>query len=358
MIEKDVNQFCANQGSSTRFRFIVADNHETASVAVQNTILFSEMNISVVIGHPWQSQCCASISYADHHGMILFSPSAPGSACIMPGENYLRLAPEDKFEYRVIAKVLSSYGIEACVVISLDWDRGWIEALEEEFSKHGGVIERKVIWDWDILNASTVLEEAEAAAQEAVSQHGSEHVAVLIIGWGEMADIIKLAYDRPTLYSLPWFGCGGTAKNPRFIEEVPEESAHLRVFSLVLAPQMTENYTRLNERYESLGYESLDFQMASTYYACWIAVQAIMEAGTTEAERLLEVIPEVAARTHGASGHCKLDSSGDRETADYEIWGCGYSYGRVRWIEYGRYNSMTDGVVWDIEALGFTPEGT
>ncbi|MEM3056677.1 MAG: hypothetical protein QW639_05550, partial [Candidatus Bathyarchaeia archaeon] len=92
--------------------------------------------------------------------------------------------------------------------------------------------------------------------------------------------------------------------------------------------------------------ENLDFIMANRYDIAWIIARSILEARTDDVERLIEVIPIIASTTFGASGWCKLDENGDRETADYDIWGYGYLNDRAVYLKYGRYYGLIGKVSW------------
>ncbi len=361
IIEKDVNEYCAKLGYDIVFKFIIKNNKERAGIAIQNLQAFKEMGINIIIGHPWSSHNYVSMTYVNENNMLLFSPSSSSSQLARPGDNLLRMSPDDMAQASIIAEMLRSWGIKAIIIFHTpsDYGIGLYNALEDEFTKRGGVILKRILLrePWG-PNITSYLDEAEVAAREAVARYGSEHVAVQLIGGSEFVRIVKQARNYPILFSLYWFGSHYAAKNKAFIEECPEESSHLKIFSPLPAPTESPLYSSLNERYYTLFSEQLDFDMACTYDVAWIIVRSILEAQTTDIDQLLEVIPAVASMTFGASGWCKLNEAGDRYSANYEIWGYGYVDGEVKYIKYGLYDSMTDEVSWYTETLGFTPPGS
>lgn len=348
IIEKDINEYYANQSINTRFEFIVVSNHGTAASAFETTELLQAMGVKVIIGHPWNTQNCPVISYAEKHGMILFSPAASASSQAIPDDNYLRLAANDTHQFYVLAKAHLSLGSKACIVIGHDYRYGMYETFEKEFTRGGGIVLKRIIVRGE-YEADSILEEAVKAVREAIEQHGIEHITLQLMGGGELVSLAERADNFPTIYNLTWFGCEWTANNPCFITNATEESVHLKILSPVPVPHVSSKYSKLNERYERLMCEPLDFQMAATYDAAWIITQAILESGTTDAKTLLVTIPAIAATTHGVSGRCKLNGDGDRDSADYSIMGYGYTYDKT--IEYGRYDSDTRKLTWDIEVL-------
>jgi len=218
------------------------------------------------------------------------------------------------------------------------------ETLEEEFTRGGGEVAKRITIRGE-YSVDEVLGEAEAAALKAVDLHGFDGVSVQLVGGVELASLVVQADNYPTLYNLTWFGCEWTAENEYFMLNATE-STHLKILSTVPVPHPTSSYLRLNERYEWIFCEPISFEAAATYDAAWIAAQAILAARTTDAEALLQVIPDVAAETYGASGWCRLNNDGDRYTSDYSIKGYAFKQGRIVSIEYGRYDSELKQVTW------------
>lgn len=356
IIEVDANQYSKDLGYNTTFHFILTSNSGTSLSAHLNTQLYYQLGITVIIGHPSNTQSCTSLSYAEAHGMILFSPVASAVSQACSGDSYLRLACNDTVNYILAAKTLLSYGVEACVAIGIDFGYGMFDAFEKEYSRGGGVVLDWVKFeDWEPESTEYYLEWIEAKVIEGIESYGPDKVGVLLMGGSEFVPLVEKADDYTVLYDISWFGCWGTALNTNYMTGAPEESAHLKIFTPVPALPETEEYTELNERYEWIITEPLNFQMACTYDASMITVQAILESQSIEDDVLLDKIPKVASRTHGASGPCVLNKDGDREICDFIIYGYSYKLGKVESIEYGRYDCITDQVTWDIEALGFTP---
>jgi branched-chain amino acid transport system substrate-binding protein len=349
IVEKDINEYCSKLEHNVKFKFIVKNNEGTAAAAIRNLQEFKEMGIDIVIGHPWSSQCSASMIYVDKNNMLLFSSSSQSSQLARPGDNLLRLHPCDASQGRIIAEMLISRGIKAAIIIQGGdaWADGIYSVLEDEFSERGGIILQRIRYSFGCVDFRGHLAGMEAAADETLERYGRGHVAVVIISYPEGGTkIVKQARDYPLLYSLSWFGSDSIAGIQAFIDEAPEESAHLKLLSPLPAPTRSTLYYSLNQRYNELFSEHLDFDMASKYDIAWIIVKAILEAKTLDVKRLLKVIPDVASMTFGASGWCKLDENGDRETADYEIYGYGYIDGVVTNIKYGIYDSGMKKIFW------------
>lgn len=350
IVEKDINEYCNNLGYNIKFNFIVRNNKENISLVLGNLQEFKKMGIDIVIGHPWSSHTYMSMPYVEANGMLLFSPSASSFQLARGGDSLLRLCPDDLSQARVLAEVLRDRGINAIIVIQAEgeFEEKLFNRLEHEFTRRGGIkLERILIPEplWEV-NVTSYLDDAEVIAQRLIGSFGPGHVAVQVIGADQFCKLLKEIKKYPILYGLPWFGVHYTAKNRFFLDEAGEEAAHLGIFSPLPAPVESYSYTRLNERYFKLSSENLDFIMANRYDIAWIIARSILEARTDDVERLIEVIPIIASTTFGASGWCKLDENGDRETADYDIWGYGYLNDRAVYLKYGRYYGLIGKVSW------------
>jgi ABC-type branched-subunit amino acid transport system substrate-binding protein len=117
----------------------------------------------------------------------------------------------------------------------------------------------------------------------------------------------------------------------------------------------------LRDRYSSslggtLDEHQAELYAANWYDAAWICAKAIIEAGTTGTAKVKEVLPRVADNNY-TTGLCRLNPAGDRETADYVIWGYVLVDGRCEDVRYGLYDGLKGEVMWDTETLGFLPPG-
>ena len=149
------------------------------------------------------------------------------------------------------------------------------------------------------------------------------------------------------------------------IDEVPEEAGRLKIFSPVAVPAVSENLNSFIDRYhvltgQTLGSYSLDrndsaYYAANWYDIAWLYAKSVVEAQTTNATAIRQVLPQIAENHVGVSGLCRLNEYGDREISDYDVWGYGTVDGVVENIKYGHYDSSSGDVRWDEDKLGFLP---
>jgi branched-chain amino acid transport system substrate-binding protein len=263
----------------------------------------------------------------------------------------------------VISEALWSWGVKAVIVIQRGdvWADGIYDSLSQNFSRMGGVIVERVRYDSAGTDFGECLKLAGEGAQEAINLYGVDHVAVEVLGLHEVADLVTMAKGYSTIYGLIWFGSDGTARNIALSGNAPEEAEHLNIFSPLTAPVESQGIKALRDRYLSSSGRTLDayqaeFYAANWYDAAWICAKAVLEAGTTDTDKVKEVLPRVADNNY-ATGLCRLNPAGDRETADYIIWGYGLVNGRCEYTRYGLYDGLKGEVTWDTETLRFSPPG-
>jgi len=355
--EEDINSYYKSQGRDMTIRFEISDAGGNRSVHLDRIKGFKAEGINIVIGGAWSSQASSSLSYVNENNMLLFSPGSTSPALAIPGDNLFRLCPDDAVQGRVMSEVLWSWGVKAIVVIQREdvWADGIYDALFQNFSKMGGVIVERVRYDPADTDFRECLKLAEERVQEAINLYGVDHVAVEVLGFHEVADLVTVAKGYPAIYGLYWFGSDGTALNIALSVNAPEEADHLKIFSTLTAPVESQSIKALRDRYLSSSGRTLDtyqaeFYAANWYDAAWICAKAVLEAGTTDTDKVKEVLPRVADNNY-TTGLCRLNPAGDRETADYIIWGYGLVNGRCEDMRYGLYDGLKGKVIWDTETL-------
>lgn len=367
LAEDDVNAYCEELGCNVTFQFLIEDAEGQVPLHTEKLKAFKERGINLVIGGAWSSQADCTRRFCLENNMLVFSPSSTSPVLCNPLDNLFRLAPCETLQSEVLAEMLSSYGIKAIIVIHSEdhWADGTYNQLKIAFENRGGVIGERIRYVTDATNFSDYLQIAEEVAVQAVERFGKEHVALEIIGSSEVATIVEQAKEYPIIFDLPWFGTEETSSMQRLIDEVPEEAGRLKIFSPVAVPAASENLNSFIDRYhdftgQTLGSYSLDrhdsaYYAANWYDIAWLYAKAIVEAQTTNATAIRQVLPQIAENHVGISGPCRLNEYGDREISDYDVCGYGTVDGAVENIKYGHYDSSSGDVRWNEEKLGFHP---
>jgi branched-chain amino acid transport system substrate-binding protein len=357
IIEMDLNSFASQLGYDAKFEIVIRDAKGNAAEHLAIVHGLHEMGINFIIGGGWSSQAAASLQYCNENGILLFSHSSTSPLLAIPNDNFFRMCATDLVQAPAIAEMLWSYGIKAIIVLQRGdaWADGIFNILKPEYEKRGGVILERVRYAAEVTEFSSYLQAAENALSTAKAKYGADRIGVELISFQEAVTIVTQAKDYPTIYNVPWFGSDGTSMTRQLIDDAPEQSARLRIFSTLAAASSSDKYGQLYDRYYQLIKQPLGFYSACLYDVAWAIAKAILEAQSTNVRTVIQIIPRICYDLWGASGWCRLNADGDRCSCNYDIWGYGGS--PVQNILYGYYNGVNGQVNWNTQALGFTPKG-
>jgi branched-chain amino acid transport system substrate-binding protein len=357
IIEPDLNEFAGKLGYSTSFEFVIDDAASDSNTHLEKVQAFKEMGINIFIGGGWSAQAQASLAYVNDNNMLMWSPSATSPILAIADDNLYRMCPDDTKQGPAIAEMLRSFGIDAIIVIQRGdgWADGLYSTMDPAFASDGGVILDRITYDPSITDFTYVLQEAERWMAANIDGFGSDHVAIQLITFTEGATIAYQAVDYPTIYSVPWFGSDGTALAQNFIDDSPEQAGHLHIFSTLAAPTESSKYWDLYDRYYALTGQSVGYYGACQYDIAWVLAEAILEAQSTDADKVIPLLETVAYNHFGASGWCLLNEAGDRAAANYQIWGFGDIGNGLQNVQYGFYDSITGKATWNKDYLDYNP---
>ena len=359
IMQIDYNEYLDKLGYDVEIEYLIDDATGQAAVHLEKVQGFKSMDVNVFLGGGWSSQAQAALSYVNDNDMLMWSWSSTSPLLAISEDNLFRMCPTDLVQAPAIAAMLKSQGIEAVVLIYRGdaWADGIVTYFEPDFVDNGGVILEKIRYAGESTEYSNYLQIAENIAKDAVAEYGEGKVAVELIAFAEFVTMITQVEDYPTLYSLPWFGSDGTVLSQQAIDDAPRQAEHLKLYSTYAAPAESEVFVNLYERYFALVSQPFGYYSATTYDVGWILTSTIMESQSIDAVDLIPLQTPAAYRQWGASGWNRLNEDGDRYASNYQIWGYGDLGDGVQNVVYGMYDSTIDLVTWDVELLGYTPQG-
>ena len=350
MAEEDINDYMERHNYSYRFEFLIENAEGQVDVHLEKVQEFKSMGVDLIIGGASSSQAQGSLSYVNQNDMLLLSHGSNNPALGIPDDNLFRLCPTVLYQTRAIAKMLRSYGIEACVVIQrADTVVDDIyTAFQEEYEDLGGTVLGRIRYDVGTIDFGEYLQSAENIAAQAVEERGQHRVAVEVLGLDEVARMAAQASGFPTLYGCKWFGYSGTALADRILSDAPEEADHLKIFSPIIVPPDTQQYQSLYDRYSSVMDRGPNFFEAAFYDACWLYALTVVEADSADAMEVKAQLLLLASKHEGVSGEMDLNEEGDRESVNFDILGCSLENGEAKRVKYGYYDGKTGQVVWEM----------
>jgi branched-chain amino acid transport system substrate-binding protein len=358
MMVPDYNAYAAKLGYDVDFEYLIDDATSQAAVHLEKVQGFKSIDVNIFIGGGWSSHASGALSYCNDNDMLMWSASSTSPTLGIPDDNLLRMCPTDLVQAPAIVRMLESHGIEALVTIQRgdSWADGIYNIYQPMFEDGGGVELDRIRYAAEVQEFSSYLQQAENKLSEAVDTYGIEHMAVEVIGFQEVANMIQQAVDYPTVYGVVWFGSDGTALTSQIRDDSPEQAAHLKLHSTMAAPAESSKYNALYDRYWALVGMPYGYYTACTYDIGWILAETILESQSTDALINLALQPTSCENSFGASGWNRLNDDGDRFASNYQIWYYEIDDEGVGWdVVGGLYDMVTDSVTWYTDVIGYTP---
>jgi branched-chain amino acid transport system substrate-binding protein len=356
ILQQDINAYMAKLPDHRfnprhEFEFIVKDAQGDAAKHLELVEEFHDDGVDLVIGGGWSSQAAESLNYVNNNGMLLFSASSTAPVLAIPNDNLFRMCVDDLKQGPAIAEMLHSKGKKSVIVFHRDdaWGNGLFDAIKPEFEAKGGKILERIVYPPDTVDFTNYLQTAENKANAASA--AEKPVAIELISFSESVNIVLGAENYPTIYDLEWFGCDGTAFTEALLEDAPDQSVKLKIYSTICAPDHSSKYEEIAARYEALLGQYFSYYSACNADIAWVIAMAVLEVKPSggpplKATDVIKVIPDVASRCYGYSGWCLLNEAGDRHTSNYEIWGYGMVDGEPNYVYFGMYDSITGTITW------------
>jgi len=360
IILKDINTMADQLGYDVTFEALIDQADGQAASHLEKIQGYKSMDVNLIIGGRWSSMAQASLSYVNQNNMLLFSPSSTSPLLAQPNDNLFRLCPIDTLQAPAMAEMLTSYGIEAVLIMQTAdaYGDGVYNIFETEYQDRGGVILERIRYAVESSEFSNYLATGDGIVKDAIEEYGQEHVGVILVATSGAVTMVTQAPDFENIYSVKWFGCDSTSLVQQMIDDATDPANHLKIFSTNASPGESDKYNDLDSRYRSIVGQQPGYYVTTTYDISWIIATSVLQAQSTDADEVVPIIDDVAYNYWGASGWCRLNENGDRYGSDYLIWGYGEtSEGVVDNVCYGMYDSKTGEVTWYADVLGYNPPG-
>ncbi len=350
IIVPDIQAYLDLLGYDVTYEVLIDDAASNEAIHLEKVQSFQTLGVELIIGGRWSSQAEMALSYVNENDMLLFSPSSTSPLLAFPDDNLFRMCPTDLVQAPAVAEMLTSWGIEYTLVIHRKdaWADGIYNIFKTAYPDRGGEILGEIAYAGEVIEFSSYMQTASNIITEAIADYGAENVGVLIISFDEGATMVTQASDYPALMDVFWFGTDGTTFETRHLDDAPKASVHMKLFSTLAAPGYSSKYAALSTRYRASTSRDMAFYEAADYDTNWAILNAVLEAGSQEALKVMPLIQTVTYNMYGASGWTKLNSDDDRDIISYDIWGIDFvSPDEPRFVRYGVFDGTSLKVSWD-----------
>ncbi len=346
--EKEINDWLKQSGQAWTIKILEEDTGTKPAVALEKIQSLHARGVKIVIGPLSSGELRNIKGYADANKILVVSQSSTAPALAIPDDYVFRLVPDDNFQGKALATLLSSAGVAHVVVLYRGdaWGDGLQESFSREFTEKGGHIV-PIRYSPEAKDFSAELSTANSKVEEWIRSYGKEKTALLIITFDEAALILLQAKDYPNLMSISWYGTDGTSQNQRVIDDAGDIAEKVKLYSTLFAPTSSPKYEKLREGVRAAIGEDPEAYSYNIYDIAWTIALSLAAIATYDATLVKQVYPSVCANYFGASGWTLLNEAGDRAGGDYDIWGVVKTpQGIYEWAKVAIYSFSSDSITW------------
>ena len=193
-------------------------------------------------------------------------------------------------------------------------------------------------------------------------RYDKERIGFLVMGYsfGDMYNWVTTVTEYESIVDLTWFGLENRLtvtkqKNPLVFNEV-------ELFLFYPHPDQYPINEVFHEKYDSLYYNRAGKDMPNLmeywYDSIWILAKAIINTNSLNPATVQEYLVPLSLDYYGASGLCTMDTTGDRLSNDYGVYGYRSSdAGELLEVNFGVYDIEHKRNTWFTERLGYIPPG-
>ncbi len=356
---EDINKYLEEKNAWFRLDLKIEDSQTKPDVAVQKFNALVAQGIKFIIGPMTSAEAKKLVDLANKNNVLLISPSSTAVELAIPGDNLFRFCPNDVVQSKVVVKLLQDLGIEAALLIirADTWGLGLEKGIKEGLDKAGIKVLGALEYNPESPNFPSIAAQADSIVGSAIKEYGKSKVAVVLVAFSEAAELFKQAAGYSSLRSVLWTGSDGTAKLSEIVSDPVSAkfAADVLFINPLFSPAATAKQKEVAQRVKSMIGEEPDAYSYAAHDALWAIALALLKIGPVSdpnemVNKVKELLPEITTSDEfgkvAATGKFPLAPSGDRATADYDMWMPMEMGGKVEWVKVGKYVAAKDDFDW------------
>jgi len=345
----DVNAYLYAIGANLMISLLVEDTETKPDVALTKLQSLAARGVKAVVGPLSSAEIRNIKGYADSNNIIIVSQSSTATDLSIPGDFVFRLVTDDNPQGKVLGRLAFDSGVRHLFFMYRGdtYGDGLVAVVNQTFVSLGGEVLDSVRYNPDATSFSAELAALNTKVTQAVQQFGADKVAIEIVSFEEAAQILLQAVDYPTLLSVKWFACDGTAMSSRISAQAGAQAATVGLYSTIFTMAHGDKWSSLRTRIINKIGEEPDEYAYVAYDCMWVLALSIAAANTYDGQAIKNALPSVASTYFGASGWTQLNANGDRAGGDYAVYTVVPSGTGFDWARAATYNYASDTITWN-----------
>jgi len=327
----DVNNYFKTNKVNLQVQADIQDTENSPEGLVAALNHFSDKGIKYIASAGVsQNLSDAASSINLFEGAMIHTTSTSSSLSIP--DNLFRIIPDDTRTALEIATKMESNNIADLIILYRDdiWGKELSNALQLIYEDKGFNV-YPVEYEARFLPQSLTqaIETAESKYQEIKNTTSSEKIAMTVLSFNEINEILTLADLNEHLTNIKWYGSDGYMMNNQLTDNnsLAQIASKVGLYCPAIAAPDNEEFEKVQSNVAAqLGYTPRTNNLLIYDAILAAAISCSLNSGFPE-----EAIKKVLAEDHYIFGSMKINNYGDREDCDYEYWYIGKENGNYSW---------------------------
>lgn len=324
MTVNDINQYLKDLGHTKQVKLFVEDTKGDPKIAAEKIKNFKKEGIvPVICGSSEEIEAVSD--YAKQNQQLLISGISTAPSLAEKDSNLFRFCTNDIQQGQAIVRFALESGIKNIVLVYRDDVYG--KDLRNSIVQYGKQmninIDQETKYNPENKDFGNTIASIEQQVKQKKSESSSDKVAVVLISFDEVNEILKAAAGKAELESVRWIGCDGV---PAEVTVFKDDSAlkfaqktDFTVCNLGISGRVDVDF--LSRLKQKIGTDNI--QATDLYYcdAMWVIAQSWLNISKVDYELFKKNIPVTANWMRGyTGGDLGLDENGDRKWGRYGFW--------------------------------------
>lgn len=297
-----------------QIELMVEDDATDPATALQAVKKLVEVNnVKLLVGAMTSGGAMTLGPYLSERKVLLISPSATSPELTgKPWRDFLfRTPPSDAFQGKVMAQLALEEGKKKAAILVMDntYGVGLGDVIKKSLEGKAEVV-AYLKYDPNKMDYRTELTQIRDKKPDVVFH----------VGYNDDGRIVYRQGLELGLEKIRWIGCDGLYGTGMFKTKESAEFMHKAVIGTRPALPSGEVYDKFHKAYKEKFKADPEVFCDTVYDATKLIAQAANKAGSEDPVKVRDALREVGKNYAGASGLITFDQSGDRVTANYEIW--------------------------------------
>jgi len=348
-----VNDLLEEMGANWTLAIVPEDTQTDPDIALEKVESLAARGIKLLIGPLSSGEVRSIKGYCDANKILAISQSSTAPDMAIEDDYIYRFCPTDKLgQGPAIGRLMYDEGKRYIIPVTRNdaWGVGLEEAAKKKFvDELGSTFLTGIRYDPEATSFTTEAADLATKVQDAITSYGADNVAVLHISFEEVNTFMTSAMGHTILDDVKWYGSDGTAGSGAMLDDANVRNFAISVEypSTIFAPTESEKWEMVRQHIKSeLGREPESYSYA-IYDIVWAYALSLMAVDVYDADAVKAVLPTITETMFGASGWITLDSAGDRQAGDYDIFQITeIAAGQYDWKKVGKYILASDIVEW------------